>query len=342
MGSTYRIVRTGIVLGVIVAMLASCGSVPTARVDHSHGIRRRVVSQSSHTSLPHSVRIGLPTTALESVSCSGPDYCLVEAKSGRFWLVSGTSKVTELGDSSLVRSGNVGVGTAGVSCFAGNRCMAILFSRDVVELVNGKWQRPVKLSLGHVLTGLGCAVDGVCAAIDGLGDAYFFSGESWSTAVNAWGSASSVSCQSSLSCFAVGGGVSHWNGTSWTKPVDIDPGATMVAIACADSTSCVVVDDKGRYLRWQSDHWTSPVGVTSSSLAAVASLNNGGYVLITGAGGLYLLSAGKVKEIGSLTKLHGLVNGIACTTALPDDICYVTSTRGSLYMQMIPQNSFGR
>jgi hypothetical protein len=343
MSSRFRIVRTVVVVVFVIAMLAGCGVVSTAGGTRSHGTHRRVVGQPSHPLLPPSVKIVLSSTVLESVSCSVSGYCLVEAESGRFWSLSGMSKVVELGQSPLVRVKNAGIGSASVSCFSGDRCMVILFSRDVVELVNGKWQRPVELSLGHVLTGLGCAVDGFCAAIDGLGDAYLLSGEGWSTAVNAWGSALFINCQSSQSCFAVGGGVSHWNGEKWTKPVAIDPGATMVAIACIDSMSCVVVDNKGRYLRWKTDHWTSPIDVTSSSLAAVASLNNEDYVVINDAGVFYSLRAGKVVKVGSLKNLDGLVSGMACTTATPGDIiCYVTSTRGSVYVQRIPQSSLAR
>ncbi|WP_298446257.1 hypothetical protein [Ferrimicrobium sp.] len=217
--------------------------------------------------------------------------------------------------------------------------MAILFSRDVVEFVNGTWEPPVRLSLGHILTGLGCASGGSCVAIDGLGDAYLFNGHSWSNALNAWGSAQAVSCESSQFCFAAGGGVSQWDGISWSEPADVDPGATMTAIDCASPENCVVVDDKGRLIRWEVDHWTPPTKVTSDAFAGVATLSDRIYVLVTGSGGLYTLGPAGLGKLGLVMGISGRVTGLACASQGSVATCYLTTSRGDLYQQRIPVSS---
>jgi hypothetical protein len=36
-----------------------------------------------------------------------------------------------------------------------------------------------------------------------------------------------------------------WNGSTWSAPLDIDPGFSLTSVSCTSSTFCVAVDDDG-------------------------------------------------------------------------------------------------
>jgi len=79
----------------------------------------------------------------------------------------------------------------------------------------------------------------------------------------------SVSCPTASFCMAVdesGNNALRWNGTSWSRPVTIDPGGFKVeltSVSCASGQFCVAVDTLGRVLMWNGWRWSSPQAVDS-------------------------------------------------------------------------------
>jgi len=318
------------------AVLASCGHHEARSSPLEHQAVKSGIAPGPVDVLPLPRVISLTSAPLLSVSCSASGYCLAEAMSDHFWLLVHGASPKAVKPAPVISSKNSLIGTGRVSCFSHQRCMAILFSRDVVELRGGQWLPAVEMSLGHILTGMGCSNSGACAAVDGLGDAYVFNGRSWSTALNGWGAAEHVVCESEQFCVAIGGGASQWNGETWTQPADIDPGATMTGVACASVSDCVVVDNRGRVIRWSTGHWSIPKQVTRAAFVGVTRLGDGQFLSLTNSGVLFLVGPNGAAKIGSLGSSADGFTGLACAPLGSDWVCYVISSLGVLYVQKIP------
>jgi hypothetical protein len=328
-------------IALVAVALAGCGGREASSSPQRRQVSTSRVPSGSVGGLPPAQTVSLGSSQLSSVSCSTSGYCLIEAVSDQFWLVAHGSSPVQVAPAPVAVSKNSLIGEGRVSCFSDQRCMVMLFSPDVVEFRDGHWLSPSEMSLGHILTGLGCSDSGVCFAIDGLGDAYFFNGTSWSTAVNAWGAAEYVVCKSRQFCLAVGGGVSQWNGETWTQPTDIDPGATMTDVACVSVSNCVAVDNRGRVIRFDAGHWSVVRQVTRVGFVGIATLGNGKYLLLTSSGTFFLLGASGATRVGSLGSTNDRLTGLACAPLRSDRVCYVTSVSGVLYVQKVPPRVLG-
>jgi phage-related protein len=77
----------------------------------------------------------------------------------------------------------------------------------------------------------------------------------------------SVSCPTASFCIAVdesGNNALRWNGTSWSRPVTIDPGGFKVeltSVSCASTSFCAAVDTLGRALIWNGRWWSGPTAI---------------------------------------------------------------------------------
>lgn len=127
----------------------------------------------------------------------------------------------------------------------------------------------------HSTFDLSCTAASFCLATSDSGaQAWRWNGTSWRHAGRTWSGiglyAESVSCASSTSCYAVGDErVGRWNGSSWTIR-DIFPiyGATY-AIDCAASSSCVIIDNRGRFWRGGGSSWTPAASFDPTSVSVV-------------------------------------------------------------------------
>ncbi|HEV2374898.1 MAG TPA: hypothetical protein VGS19_22410 [Streptosporangiaceae bacterium] len=74
----------------------------------------------------------------------------------------------------------------------------------------------------------------------------------------------SVSCPTTTFCMAVdqsGNNALRWNGTTWSAPGPIDPGASRLelnSVSCITADFCVAVDSRGNALRWNGTTWSAP------------------------------------------------------------------------------------
>jgi phage-related protein len=74
----------------------------------------------------------------------------------------------------------------------------------------------------------------------------------------------SVSCPTATFCMAVdesGNNALAWNGTSWSRPVTIDPDGDRVeltSVSCATPAFCAAVDTLGRAITWNGQRWSAP------------------------------------------------------------------------------------
>jgi hypothetical protein len=85
----------------------------------------------------------------------------------------------------------------------------------------------------------------------------------WSKGTNlvkSGGGLNAVSCASSIFCMAAdrSGGVSTFNGTTWSAPTPVDAANAFSAISCPTVTFCVATDEVGNYVTWSSGVWGKP------------------------------------------------------------------------------------
>jgi hypothetical protein len=115
----------------------------------------------------------------------------------------------------------------------------------------------------HTTLDLSCTSASFCLATSGSAyRTWRWNGSAWANAANADDGRlfdiESVSCTSSSSCTAVGDGrTGRWNGSTWSVR-DLYPiyGASY-SMDCATSSSCLVVDDRGRWWRGGGSTWTA-------------------------------------------------------------------------------------
>ena len=74
----------------------------------------------------------------------------------------------------------------------------------------------------------------------------------------------SVSCPTGTFCMAVdesGNNALHWNGSTWSRPVTVDPDGARVeltSVSCASPSFCAAVDTLGRSVIWNGARWSAP------------------------------------------------------------------------------------
>jgi hypothetical protein len=117
-----------------------------------------------------------------------------------------------------------------------------------------------------------CPTATFCMAGDSDGNVFNFNGTSWSGPTQILNDPDiynaqiqQISCPTSSFCFALTNmGVVLYNG-SWGTPQDLVSGHTLAAVACADASYCVALDNSGNYLVFNGSTWTSPAPVYANT-----------------------------------------------------------------------------
>ena len=126
----------------------------------------------------------------------------------------------------------------------------------------------------HSIFDLSCTSASFCLATSSSSHGWRWNGTAWRDAGATWSgiglSPESLSCSSSSSCHAVGSErVGRWNGSSWSIH-ELYPivGATY-AVDCPSSSTCVIIDYRGRFWRGGGSTWTRAVSfdLTSQGVA---------------------------------------------------------------------------
>ena len=100
------------------------------------------------------------------------------------------------------------------------------------------WSAPQTLQGATDLGAVGCAPTGYCATVDAEGYAFAFDGGGWSATSGDWGSVAGIACVSSTFCVSVSGGISQWNGSSWTQPDSYAAIGSFTSVSCPSTVFC--------------------------------------------------------------------------------------------------------
>jgi len=277
---TCRTVFRWLPVLVLTVTLAACGG--TAAV-HGSGPRSSAPptsgpppTASSSTGVPSTAAGALHFarpqalsrgTALVSVSCGSATSCVALDASGRAYHFDGSSWSAPVPSSAQA----IGAGAISVSCAEPTLCMAVATAGNQVVSWNGQqWSTPVTLSGATGLGAVGCAPTGYCATVDAEGNAFAFGGQAWHATSNDWGSVSAISCVSATLCMSVSGGISQWNGQTWTQPASFGTTSSFSGVSCPTVSFCSAVDQGGQALQWNGLHWSAPSPIEAASDSATA------------------------------------------------------------------------
>ncbi len=198
---------------------------------------------------------------LTAVSCPSTSFCMAvdDSSSQTPWTFNGA---TWSATSTLALTGGVN----GLSCLSSVHCVASSGVPGSVTTYDGTtWSSPVTLDASGELDSISCPSTTLCvAADDTTGSVYVMAGDVWSeSSLFSGQSRLSISCVSDAYCVAIswsGGSAWTFNGTTWSAPVAADPFVGQpLAVSCASSSMCVVIDGAGRALRYDGTSWSTPV-----------------------------------------------------------------------------------
>jgi hypothetical protein len=206
------------------------------------------------------------SNALRAISCL-PSLCVAGDSAGNVVTTNDPAATSPTWSAPvLVDSGH---SIMGISCPATSLCVAVDNAGNVLTSTDptggaGQWSAPGAVDAGHGFNAVSCPSVSFCVAVDNHG-----SSASTTTPTGTWTlhagidatrTIDSVSCPSSTLCLAVDETTSgNFNGavlssttpasnTAW-KSVPVEFGANnfdeLVAVSCASSSLCVVVDDGG-------------------------------------------------------------------------------------------------
>jgi hypothetical protein len=204
---------------------------------------------------------------------------------------------------------------------------------DAVTPWNGTtFGGPATLPGANGITALGCAPDGYCAAVDAEGYAFALRGGSWSGTSGDWGAATGLACVSSTFCVSVSGGISTWDGASWTTPAPMGASSTFAGVSCPSASSCTAVDRGGEALSWNGTAWSPPTRIEPAgsgatlgpSPTAVSCATPTVCVVVDDAGGLVAGVAGRWTR--TVVDPGHRLTGVACPSP---SRCVVTDDRGA-------------
>ena len=229
----------------------------------SHRLRRR---------LTVSVLGVLAVGVAASFSVSGV------AASGTIAIASAPKRAEWKIDQTSVGSFNV------VSCASSHFCMAVGTSMGTdyaVEFNGTRWEaaRTLERFKGEVVS-LSCPIVGWCVAVTDLAGATVLEDGRWSRLTTLDpnpgppypGMVNAVSCTSSRFCAAVDGqgNAETLNGTSWTKPEQVDQDFPLTDVSCGSAGHCVAVDGAGHVVEFRDGHWSAPKPVDTSPFTTIS------------------------------------------------------------------------
>ncbi len=237
---------------------AACGSpgAPDAASTTS------TTSATTTTTLaPGTLRFGAPEpltggTALVAVSCASPTACIAVDATGRAFAFNGSS----WGAPQSPAGAATGPGTISVSCASPTLCLAAPTGGNQTVTWNGQsWSAPVTVEGAAGIEGIGCAPSGYCAAVDGEGNAFAYRGGGWGGTSGDWGAVTAISCVSQTFCVSSSGGLSIWDGGSWTTPQTYGVPTSFTDVSCPTTSFCMAVDELGQALVWNGQAWSAPM-----------------------------------------------------------------------------------
>ncbi len=158
--------------------------------------------------------------------------------------------------------GPLGQGAVSVSCSSIIFCAAIpTANSQVVTGAGQNWSPPETLTGATGLGAVGCAPTGYCAAVDAEGNAFSYSGGEWGSTSGDWGAAAGIACVSSDFCISVSGGISQWDGSSWTQPDSYAATGSFTAVTCPSASFCLAALNTGDVLVFNGQAWSAPVRI---------------------------------------------------------------------------------
>lgn len=254
-------------------LLAACGT-PTSLGAASNSTvpnNTTTTTPSAYLSLSHSQSLSTPA-ALDAVSCTSPTFCVAVDSVGRSFSFNGS--VWSGMQPAMPQS--IGPGAISVSCFWADQCAAITTASD--QIVNGNgiaWGPPITIGGSTGLGAIGCAQSGYCMAIDAFGNSFATTGNGfWYRTSGDWGSAKAVVCVSADFCASASGGLSIWNGTSWTRPNSYASTSSFTGVTCPTVNFCAAVDQDGQVLVWNGTSWSAPIEIEPGSFSSISLLNS--------------------------------------------------------------------
>jgi hypothetical protein len=203
-------------------------------------------------------------SALNTVSCSGPSYCVA---GGLDLIVQDHAVRSDL-------SGQLSPSTAeiaAISCASHSTFCAVTDDSGGAYTLSGEaLSARTQVTVNEGFDAVSCPTTSFCAAIDGTGDTFRYSGGTWSPTATL-GSLSQdtgdlqVSCVSAQFCIAALPGATNdenyytYNGTSWSGASVLEStGAVESGLSCTSSTFCVAADTSDNTEKFNGSSWTAP------------------------------------------------------------------------------------
>lgn len=240
------------------------------------GPRKSTTTSTSSEGTKAGLAWGAPVKVTDSVglvqvSCPATSFCMGIDASGSAYRFDGGKWSSGM---SLSGGAAASSGTPGVSCPSSSFCAAIAGGSLIATWDGTGWSAPVTVGGAASLQALSCSDPSFCMAMDGIGDAYPFDGSSWLGPVNAYGGANGVSCVNANFCVAALGGVSLWDGNSWSQPSTL-ANAEVERVSCTSANFCMAVDSAGDAFSWNGTAWSSADHIDSSNAANGGNKLNG-------------------------------------------------------------------
>ena len=198
---------------------------------------------------------GANAVALDSVSCANATFCVAVDGQGEAMTFDGS---TWTAPSLVDKNGTNNNALESVSCVSATLCVAVDNEGYAITYNGSTWSGPTLADSyqGNPVTlySVSCPVPSFCAAVDSLGYAVTFNGSTWAAPQLVASDNSPmavVSCASAKFCVAsvnggggspYFGGVSYYDGTSWSTPVVIDTHWNLSAISCPSLSFCAAGD----------------------------------------------------------------------------------------------------
>lgn len=211
---------------------------------------------------------GTRTANVESVSCTGPTFCVAVDDQTQAQIFNGSLWSNPV---------DTGLGTypTSVSCSSTTQCVAVDQGGSAAVFNGLSWSASA-LEAGNNLNSVSCATDGTCVAVDTNSNAFTYTGSTaaWSSAVTVDSADTNVaiSCVSEQSCVDVeynGHAVAFANG-AWQAPVAIDGNNALTGVSCATTTFCVATNVVGELFMFHGATWTRSSSVDSVPLVSVS------------------------------------------------------------------------
>ncbi len=136
-----------------------------------------------------------------------------------------------------------------------------------IAATTASWGRP--LGIDGSMTSLSCIYSQYCVAVDSVGNYLEFNGTSWSKPINIDGSGviMAVSCVSTSFCMAVDnvGNAIEFNGTGLDVHFKIDGSNIINSVSCVSTSFCMAVDNVGNAIEFNGTNWETPTSIDGTN-----------------------------------------------------------------------------